>query len=301
MSNLLIKIPTELEPIVDEISTFTELPRDEVNHRVWQEALQLGWNVCQDAKNFGVTPHQYDSNMEALYKNGYGFIFETMVFWARPGRKHLIEITLERIQKYASQKGKTTGDLKILLLGDGTGNDSLYLGMNGCKVEYCDFPGSKTYDFVTKRFKHYGLLDNGINLIPTYEACLDNQYDVVISFDVLEHLTEPWIAIANIRSMLKTEGIALITDAYGDVTGRHPTHLESNRKFKGQSPFMFLKNGMVLTWYGSVFKPMEFTKVDKWSLRDYFILWQDKKVIVEYLSGKSGLLKQFVKKILVKK
>ncbi|NEQ83359.1 MAG: hypothetical protein F6K26_25065 [Moorea sp. SIO2I5] len=43
------------------------------------------------------------------------------------------------------------------------------------------------------------------------------------------------------------------------------------------------------------------TMVDKWSLRDYFILWQDKKVIVEYLSGKSGLLKQFVKNFLVKK
>ncbi|NEP52672.1 MAG: hypothetical protein F6K65_29260 [Moorea sp. SIO3C2] len=42
-------------------------------------------------------------------------------------------------------------------------------------------------------------------------------------------------------------------------------------------------------------------RVDKWSLRDYFILWQDKKVIVEYLSGKSGLLKQFVNNFLVKK
>lgn len=54
-----MKIPTEMEELVDEISRFTGLAKNEVKHRVWREALELGWNVCQDAKKFGITPHDW--------------------------------------------------------------------------------------------------------------------------------------------------------------------------------------------------------------------------------------------------
>ena len=170
--------------------------------------------------------------------------------------------------------------------------------MNGFQVDYFDFPGSKVYDFVTKRFKHYGVLENGINIITNYDACLAGDYDVIVSFEVLEHLPDPLKAIFDIRSMLKIGGIALITEAFADLTDNLPTHLESNRKFKGKTSFMFLKHGMVLSWYAPFFKPMEFTKQEEGSLKDYFFIWKDRNVIVEYISGRLSVLKQFVKHIL---
>jgi hypothetical protein len=65
--------------IVDEITKFTALPQQEVEYRVWMEALNLGWNVNKDVKNFGVTPHEYDDKMQQLYQEGDGFIFETFI------------------------------------------------------------------------------------------------------------------------------------------------------------------------------------------------------------------------------
>ncbi|WP_366513710.1 methyltransferase domain-containing protein [Moorena sp. SIOASIH] len=44
-----------------------------------------------------------------------------------------------------------------------------------------------------------------------YNQCLSSQYDVVLSFEVLEHLSDPFAAIGDIHSMLKPNGIALIT------------------------------------------------------------------------------------------
>lgn len=75
-----IKLPFSYQEIVDEVVNFTDLPRQEVEHRVWMQAIGEG-TVIQEAKHFGVTPHQYDDKMEQLYKEGYGLIIETMVFW----------------------------------------------------------------------------------------------------------------------------------------------------------------------------------------------------------------------------
>jgi hypothetical protein len=51
-----IVIPTQYEDIVDEIVKFIDLPLEEVKSRAWQESLQLGWNVVQDATE--LTPYK---------------------------------------------------------------------------------------------------------------------------------------------------------------------------------------------------------------------------------------------------
>ena len=58
-----MKLPLAYAEIVDEIVALTSLPRTDVEHRVWQEALQIGWNVARDVERFGVQPHVYDANM----------------------------------------------------------------------------------------------------------------------------------------------------------------------------------------------------------------------------------------------
>ncbi|WP_414581369.1 class I SAM-dependent methyltransferase [Scytonema sp. PCC 10023] len=296
-----IQIPVSYQDIVNELVNFTELPRQEVEHRVWKQALGYG-SVKHDAEHFGITPHQYDDKMEHLYKEGYGLIIETLVFWASGERQLWIQQAVERIRLYAQKSDRALDELEILMLGDGTGNDSLELVRNGFKVNYFDIPGSKTYDFATKRFAHYDLLGNSVNLISDFNSCLSSQYDVVLSFEVLEHLTDPISAIRDISLMLKIGGIALITEAFDAVSDNFPTHLQSNFKFANKTPFLFLKSGMLLSWYSQKtlfkFKPMEFTKLEKPSIMNYISLFRDGKISKPYLNKKMSGLKLAVKRML---
>ncbi|KAB8316885.1 class I SAM-dependent methyltransferase [Tolypothrix campylonemoides VB511288] len=294
-----IEIPVSYQEIVNALVNFTDLPRQEVEHRVWKEAIG-DESVKHDAERFGVTPHQYDDKMEQLYKEGYGLIIETLVFWAKSERQLWIQQAVERIRLYAQKSGRALDELAILMLGDGTGNDSLELVKNGFKVNYFDIPGSKTYDFATKRFAYYNLLGNSVNLISDFNSCLSSQYDVVLSFEVLEHLTDPISAIRDISLMLKIGGIALITEAFGAVSDNFPTHLQSNLKFANKTPFLFIKSGMLLSWYSQKtffkFKPMEFTKLEKPSIMNYISLFRDDNIRKPYLDKKMSELKLAVKR-----
>ncbi|MBD2607993.1 methyltransferase domain-containing protein [Scytonema hofmannii FACHB-248] len=284
-----IKLPFSYQEIVDELVNFTDLPRQEVEHRVWMQAIGEG-TVIQEAKHFGVTPHQYDDKMEKLYKEGHGLIIETMVFWATKERQLWIQQAIERIRLYAQKNARSLDDLTILMLGDGTGNDSLELVNNGFKINYFDIPGSKTYEFATKRFAHYDLIGDRVNIISDYNSCLTSQYDVVLSFEVLEHLTDPITAIRDINSMLKTSGITIITEAFSAVYDVFPTHLKSNLKFANQTPFLFLEKKMLMTWYSQKtffkFKPMEFVKKEKISIKDFIFLLKDAQIRRPYIAAK---------------
>lgn len=280
-----INLPLGFAEIADEIQRFTDLPREDVEKRLWLEALMSGYNVVQQGKQAGITPHQFDEAMERLYKEGDGFIFETMAFWSSPLRMSWIFQALGRIQLHAERTGRAIGDLRLLIFGDGSGNDSLYLASNGLNIDYFDIPGSRTYEFASKRFEHYGQLGKSIHLVTDYEECLKRQYDVLLSFEVLEHLTDPEKAIREWSGMLAPGGLALITESFAAVSGNLPTHLKSNLRFDGRTPFMFLKNGLRLTWYNQapLFKPYEFTKVEKTGWNDYLGLMKDRKVFGKYV------------------
>src|SRR5258708_3623298 len=148
---LLTGIPCSFAEIVEEIVRSSGLSRDITEYRVWMEALQLGWNVSNDVKRFGVTPHLFDECIQELYREGDGFIFETLVYWARPSRQKWAVHALERIILHARERGVDPSQLRALILGDGAGNDSLFMARNGLKVDFFDIPVGKTHDFPRNR------------------------------------------------------------------------------------------------------------------------------------------------------
>lgn len=294
-----VKLPRTYTEIVDEIVRFTTLSKSEVEQKVWMQAQQPGWNVLQDVARFGVTPHINDKKMDQLYKEGDSFIFETLVFWAKPDRYQWSEQALERIQMYARTQNLHATDTSVLIFGDGTGSDSLYLAGHGFHVDYFDIPGSKTFEFAMKRFEAYGFLGKGINVVSDYPSCLHKGYDVVISFEVLEHVPDPLTTIQDIAATLKPGGIALITEDFGDIIPRLPTHLKTSAKYQGRTPFLFLKNRMMLSWYSqkTLFKPMEFVKKSKVSVRDWLTLMRDYHIRSTFLSRYFTKPARFIEKL----
>jgi len=263
------------------------------------QALSPGWNVLRDVAHFGVTPHVHDDKMDRLYQGGDGFIFETMVFWAKPDRLDWTREALRRIQVYEERTGAERSNLRILIFGDGTGNDSLFLASHGFHVDYFDVPGSKTFDFAIRRFDAYGLLQQSIRPLSEYQSCLNQEYDVVISFEVLEHLPRPLLTIRDIASTLKKGGIALITEDFGDITDRLPTHLKVNSRYVGQTPFRLLSHKMILSWSNrqTLFKPMEFVKTDTISTKNWLSLLGDFNVRSAFLDRYTQKFGNFFKKL----
>src|SRR5260221_13898789 len=210
-----MELPVSFEAIVDEITRFTDLPREAVASRVWSESLDAGWNVKRDAIRFGVTPYHYDDKMLQLYTEGDGFIFEALVFWAKPSRQQWIQHAADRLHRYCARVRQDPHDVRVLMLGDGPGSDALFIGQQGLQVDYFDVPKSKTCDFALKRFQHYGFLGNGIQVVSDYQHCLSQPYNAILSFEVLEHLPDPVRAIQDICDMVKLGGIALISEDFG--------------------------------------------------------------------------------------
>lgn len=289
-------IPLTYADIVGEIAEIMDLPRGEVEHRVWMEAVELGWNVARDVERFAVTPNEYDEKMDLLYREGDGFIFETLVFWAKPDRQRWSERAVERMHSYASRIGLEPHEMKTLVLGDGTGNDSLYLAANGFRVDYFEVPGSKTFDFAMRRFERRGVLGRMVNVVSDYRICLSGRYDAVISFEVLEHLPDPPAAIRDMRSMLKDGGIALVTESFGLVFQQFPTHLHTNARYAGRTSFLFLRNKMMLSWYHDPsFRPMEFIALTNLRARTVIPLFQDRKVVVGWIRSRVSDLRRYAR------
>jgi SAM-dependent methyltransferase len=291
--------PLAFDDIVHEIVQFAGLPLEDARHRVWMQALEPGWNVVQDVRRFGVTPFIYNDCMRQLYREGDGFIFDSLVFWARPSRRLWIEHSLRRIDRYAARAGVPPETLKILMLGDGPGNDSLFLAAHGLRVDYFEVPGSRTYEFAVRRFEHHDVLGSAITPVDDRQLRESACYDVVVCFEVLEHLPDPVRAVRDIRTLLKLGGIALITEDFGDIFAYLPTHLKSSAGLLGKTPFLFLNHQMALSWYSQddLFKPYEFVRVQKVSARDVAQLLADPHVRARFLWRYATALARFIDKL----
>lgn len=258
----------DLQGLTDESRLLEELiecggySREEAEHRWKQETAALGWNVLQDVSRFGVTPHVYDAAMERLYREGDGFIFETLQYWRTPDRQSWSLRGLARLQAFCRERGVSPESLRVLMLGDGTGSDTLLLLQHGFQPRYFDVPGSRTSEFSRGRFARRGATAK-IRIVETYESLLDESHDALWCFDVIEHLPDLPAAIKGMSDMLKQGAIALITESCKYVRADLPTHLAVNASYDGHVQELFRRAGLCPVWYapGTDFRPVEYRKV----------------------------------------
>lgn len=234
---------------------------EEVRTRWAREAASIGWNVNQDVSRYGVTPHVHDAAMDRLYREGDGFIFETLSYWITPNRQRWSQRGLARLQRHCRSLGIAPAELRLLMLGDGSASDTLLLLGHGFRPHYFDVPGSVTSAFSRARFAARGVAGD-VQVIDDFERLKGAGYQALWCFDVIEHLPDMPQAIHDMATMLADGGIALITESCRHVRPDLPTHLEINRQYDGRVPALFQAAGLSLQQFtaGTDYRPCEYRK-----------------------------------------
>jgi len=257
--------------LIEDIAAWLGKPIEQVESIWVMEEQELGHCVRRDVEAFGVTPHVYDLAMERLYRDGEGFVFETLCYWNTTNRQSWTLRGLERLNRYCNSRGIQPKDLRLLMLGDGSGSDTLFLAEHGYRPHYFDVPGSRTSSFARFRFRRTGRADK-VTTIERYEQLLGQSYDAVWSFDVLEHLPSLEAAIDDLGKMLAMNGVVMMTESCRYVRPDLPTHLSINRKYHGLIPALMRRAGLYIHWYaeGTDFRPVEYLRLPRWHLGQRF-------------------------------
>ncbi|MEA3349965.1 MAG: methyltransferase domain-containing protein, partial [Chloroflexota bacterium] len=112
------------------------------------------------------------------------------------------------------------------------------------------------------RFERQSVYDQ-ITILHQLDKIIFENFDIVISREVLEHVKYPQNVINRIWAYLRNGGLAIITESFGRVEPAFPTHLKSNQKFDGQTERLFVETGFRLLKTFPGRRPMVFQKVAK--------------------------------------
>ena len=134
--------------------------------------------------------------------------------------------------------------LRTLAYGDGIGTDALRFSVANNSVDYFEFDGPSSR-FALLRFRRLHK-DTRIKVHHTVETIAKGEFDAVICREVLEHVTDPPALVMELRDYLVDGGIALITESFGRVEPRFPTHLLTNQPYAGKTAEMFVERGFRL-------------------------------------------------------
>jgi SAM-dependent methyltransferase len=291
--NLRFRASADISDLIDpevlqrEISEVLGTPLGAVRETWAAEAAQLGSVVLRDARQFGITPHQYDAAMERLYREGAGFVYETLCYWRTPDRMDWSTRGLQRVLRHARAAGVAPGQLRVLVLGDGAGTDTLFLARHGIRPTYFDVPGSVTWTFARDRFAHRRV---AIEIVEEYASLLHAEYDVVWCYDAVEHLPDLPTGLREIGLMVKPGGILLLTESCIFVRDDLPTHLEVNRHYGPRIPGWLREHGLHAVWLQrhTALRPVEYQKLRWWDAAGRVRSWSTARRLERELARISG-------------
>jgi ubiquinone/menaquinone biosynthesis C-methylase UbiE len=98
---------------------------------------------------------------------------------------------------------RKTKTKSCLDFGSGVGTHGIALAQNKCLVTVLDVPGP-LLDFTIKRFKHRSL---GCIPLENHAELPENEFDIAICTDVLEHVFDPVKELGRICRSMKSNGI----------------------------------------------------------------------------------------------
>lgn len=203
------------EEDLEDLSTFFGLDGETCRQRLQSYSMREmadRWNAIRPQ-----TPEQITS----FYQNADLYIWELLQWHASPARAPY----WEALAYLAEHFSPDAGFRRVLDLGAGVGTDGLFLAGAGYDVTLMDIDGP-AFRFAQHRFTRRGLSgrfqESRWPLPP-----LGGPYDVIVCFDVFEHLPDPLEAARRLVRALRPGGLLVQRAAFSDE-GLHPCHLHAN-------------------------------------------------------------------------
>jgi methionyl-tRNA formyltransferase len=139
-------------------------------------------------------------SVAAFYRETDNYIYELMESWATIDKNLMVEKVLRIL--------KNQGCLTVLSFGAGAGQDIIQYCFNGFQTTAADLPG-KTFDFAQWRFLRANVFPRILEIHG--DSPLDENYDAITCFEVLQHVVDPVATIRHLREHLNPAGLLFLT------------------------------------------------------------------------------------------
>jgi len=164
------------------------------------------------------TPEQIKS-----FYNESDFLLYRNVYYNYHKQRKLNESIAIFVRHYCDQFKQ--GNIKILDYGAGSGALAKeMLDIANLQITLADIP-SQTFEFIKWRFRN----EPNVSFIEIDDQnCLKEQYDIIISYCVLEHIPEPMPVIQHLTDNLKSRGFLFLNFSTSLPKGRPSGHLKES-------------------------------------------------------------------------
>lgn len=214
------------------LARFTGRPLGEVRFALRAEAASPGWHVKEAWNRAGPVG---DDAVERFYQETDAYLFDLAAVCLDPERRRWRRAIANHMASRLP-RGAT-----VLDYGAGIGNELAFLGRQGWKGMAWDLPG-KTRSFLRFRMDSVGI---DFQEVEDPSSALEVA-DAVICLEVLEHVTDPPQIVANLARALRPGGTVYVTESFGLVDARFPSHLPKNLAYVGKLPEMAAQHGLTL-------------------------------------------------------
>jgi SAM-dependent methyltransferase len=195
-----------------DLETFTGLSRKECLERV------RSYSLGDLAKAWALADPRTPDELVAFYRATDLYIWELMQWHASTARQPYWQALSYVAENFPAARGWR----RVYDFGCGVGTDALFLATRGYDVTLVDVD-SPTLRFAKHRFERRGIKARFIESISPLPEPMD-EYDMIICFDVFEHLPDPLTAAQRLAGALRKDGLFVQQGAFSDE-GYHPCHL----------------------------------------------------------------------------
>lgn len=206
---------------LDDLSTFFGMTREACLARI------RDYTPLELAARWKAADPKTPEDIIDFYREADLYVWELMQ-WHASTTRVLARKTLAHVIKCFPP---SAGFGRVLDFGCGIGTDALFLARHGYQVTLVDV-GGPAFRFAQHRFLRRGIEATFIEAHgPVPE--IPGPYDIIISFEVFEHLPDPFGAARALVRLLRPNGFLAQSACFED-DGTYPCHLHGNiRQFEG--------------------------------------------------------------------